>query len=112
MNIYIYDVGDFRHKIEIQELTTSKLYNRPIREYKTISRTKAKTFKDNKTSTSEGQQTEVDKVVKRILIRTPKKFELTNDHRIIFKGKPYKIKESNDIKELGVYTELVIERVE
>lgn len=112
MNIYIYNVGDFRHKIEIQELTTSKLYNRLIKEYKTILKTKAKTFKDNKTITTEGLQTEIDKLVKRILIRTPKKFELTNDHRIIFRGKPYKIKSSNDIKELGVYTELVIERVE
>lgn len=112
MDIYIYDVGDFRHKIEIQELTTSKLYNRPIQEYKTILKTKAKTFKDNKITTTEELQTEIDKIVKRILIRTPKRFELTNDYRIIFKGKPYKIKSSNDIKELGVYTELVIERVE
>lgn len=112
MNIYIYDVGDFKHKIEIQELTTSRLYNRPIQEYKTILKTKAKTFKDNKTSTIEGLQTEIDKFVKRILIRTPKKFELTNDHRIIFKEKQYKIRSNNDIKELGVYTELVIERVQ
>lgn len=112
MDIYLYNVGDFRYKIEIQKFQEFKIDNRPFTQYKTILTTKAKTYKDNKVSTTEGEQIDIDKIVKRILIRTPKKFELTNDYRIIFKGKPYKIKSSNDLKELGVYTELVIERIE
>lgn len=85
---------------------------RPVTSWETVLKTRAKTYKDNKNSTSEDEAGDTDKIRKRILIRTPKRFELTNDYRIVFKGKPYKIKDSNDIKELGVYTEIIIERLE
>lgn len=112
MGIYIYDTGEFRHKIELQSFIEFKIDGRPFNSYKTLHITRAKTYKDNKTTTEEGTQGDTDKVIKRILIRTPRKLEITNDLRVIFKGKPYKIKSSVDIRELGIYTELVIERVE
>lgn len=111
-NIYIYDVGEFRHKIELQINDTVKIGGRPVQDWKTVHTTRAKTYKNNKTTTTEGEQGDTDKVVKRILIRTPKKLEITNDLRVIFKGKPYKIKSSTDIRELGIYTEIIIERLE
>lgn len=112
MSLYMYDVGEFKHRIEIQQLKTDKINGRPINKYNTILSTRAKTYKDNKTTTVEGKTIDVDTSKKRILIRTPKTFELTNDYRIIFKGKQYKIKSSDDIKELGIYTEIILERIE
>ena len=35
-NIYIYDVGEFRHKIELQIYDTVKIGGRPVQEWKTI----------------------------------------------------------------------------
>lgn len=112
MSLYMYDVGEFRHRIEIQQLKIEKVDGRPMNQYITILSTRAKTYKDNKVTTVEGKTTDTDTSVKRILIRTPKTFELTNDYRILFKGKQYKIKSSNDIKELGIYTEITLERIE
>lgn len=112
MDIYLYNTGDFKHRVEIQEAKTIKVNGRPVVNWESILETRAKTFKDNKVTTTEAEQGDTDKIVKRILIRTPKSFELTSDYRIIYKGKPYKIKGLNDIKDAGVYTELTIERVE
>ncbi|MGL5152977.1 MAG: phage head closure protein, partial [Clostridium sp.] len=52
-----------------------------------------------------------DKIAKKLIIRTPKRFELTNDYRVLFKGQQYSIKDHNDIKDLGIYTEIYIERL-
>lgn len=112
MGLYMYDVGEFRHKIEIQAITTVKLNGRPVNGYHTVLKTRAKTYKGNKTSTKEGSTQDIDESLKRILIRTPKTFELTNDYRILFKGKPYKIKDLDDMKDYGIYTEIVLKRIE
>lgn len=112
MSVYVYNVGEFRHRVELQHSTVNKINGRPVECWETIHKTRAKTYKDNKTSTTEENQGDTDKVVKRLLIRTPKSLEINNNYRVLYKGNQYKIKSSNDIKDLGVYTELVIERVE
>lgn len=112
MGLYMYDVGDFRHRIEIQAVSTVKLNGRPVNGYHTVLKTRAKTYKGNKTTTKEGETIDIDTSLKRILIRTPKRFKLTNDYRIIFKGKPYKIENSDDLKELGIYTEINMKGIE
>lgn len=112
-NMYMYDVGEFRRIIQVQVYEEKTVDGRPVKgELKTILTTRAKTFKDNKTTTSEGKQGDTDKVSKRILIRTPRSIEITNDMQVLFKGKSYKIKSSNDIKELNTYTEILLERLE
>lgn len=112
MAVYTYNAGDFKHWIDIQEQKTIKLNGRPVSSWETVLETRAKTYKDNKINTTEEGLGDTDKVTKRILIRTPKSFELTNDYRVIYKHKLYKIKSLNDIKDEGVYIELTIERVE
>ncbi|MGL5149717.1 MAG: phage head closure protein, partial [Clostridium sp.] len=82
---YIINPGEFRHKIEIQSLTIEKVNQRPIEKWESIFTTKAKTIK-SKSSEELLLGGKTDKIAKKLIIRTPKRFELTNDYRVLFKG--------------------------
>lgn len=109
--MYTYNSGEFKHKIEIQQLKEDKINHVLIKSWETVFTTRAKSVK-TQVSDIELLGGQTDKLVKKLIIRTPKSISLDQDFRVVFKSKTYEVKDLNDINDNGIYTELYIDRIE
>ncbi|MDH2337064.1 phage head closure protein [Clostridium perfringens] len=103
--------AEIRHPIEIQrEVPGKDDDNKPIKELKTVLKTKAKIInvrgEEFELANSKGI-----KIAKTFYIRFPKSIEITEDDKVLYKNKIYNIIYANNIEEMNVYLEIKTEYV-
>lgn len=114
MRIKNFDIKphEFKHSIEIQRAIPGiDKENKPITEWTTILKTKAKIINVR------GDEFELAngigvKIAKTFYIRFTRNIEVKESDRVLYKGKQYNIKYSNDIEEMGIYLEIKTEYIE
>ncbi|EJT6481043.1 phage head closure protein [Clostridium perfringens] len=103
--------AEFRHPIEIKKEVPGKDEdNRPIIDLKTVLKTKAKILNVR------GEEFELAKgrgikIAKTFYIRFPKRVEITESDKVLYKNKIYNIIYANNIEEMNVYLEIKTEYV-
>lgn len=114
MRIKNFDIKphEFRHFIEIQRaIPKTDEENRAIEEWSTILETKAKILNVRGDEFELADGTGI-KIAKTFYIRFSRNIEIKESDRILYKGKQYNIRYTNDIEEMGIYLEIKTEYVE
>lgn len=114
MRIKNFDIKphEFRHFIEIQRaISGTDKENRPVPEWSTILKTKAKVLNARGDEFELANGTGI-KIAKTFYIRFSRNIEIKENDRILYKGKQYNIRYTNDIEEMGIYLEIKTEYIE